>query len=87
MSSSLRYIYPKSEDIRVMTTFADNFFMLRILCPVLALGLTYLLCRYGGRAVEVVEEEKPDYLFEFDADGVREGNYDYQGSSGFYQGG
>lgn len=65
-----------------MTDFADNSPLFRLAGALVIAGATLLLCRFGGNAavVEDVEDEDevaPDYLFEFDADGVREGR-DYE---------
>mgnify|MGYP003452721894 FL=1 len=66
-----------------MTDFADNSPLFPAVGALVIAGATLLLCRFGGNAAVVVEEIEdedevaPDYLFEFDADGVREGR-DYE---------
>lgn len=65
-----------------MTDFADNSPLFRLTGALVIAGATLLLCRFGGNAAVVEETEDedevaPDFLFEFDADGVREGR-DYE---------
>jgi len=68
----------RAQGANVLTDFSDNSPLFPIIGALVIAGVTAILCRFGGNVAEVddvddVEDDVPDYLFEFDRDGVREG--------------